>query len=224
MSSLPEPSTSNLTRSSDPMDNQAAIMAMLQIMQQQQNQQMQMLITAILNKSFARQCFAQSMCWKLGRCDWCGWCRTWHVCWSFSWTSWCNSNVRPQITADQLLKNAADINPLEIVASPLRKGFVLMAPDKLFAWSREAYAVFSDAIKIIKLTLDRIRIWDQRRKSVLHGISVWRDSNSRRNLQKIVLIALRKLSESLHVLNISPICMKANRMLLSILFRVLNLK
>ena len=64
MSSLPEPSTSNLTRSSDPMDNQAAIMAMLQTMQQQQNQQMQMLITAILNKSFARQCFAQKRCRK----------------------------------------------------------------------------------------------------------------------------------------------------------------
>ena len=39
----------------------------------------------------------------------------------------------PKSTADQLRKDAADINRLEIVASPLRKGFVLMAPDNLFA-------------------------------------------------------------------------------------------
>ena len=78
----------------------------------------------------------------------------------------------PKFTIAQLLKDGPDVNRLELVTSPSRKGFLVMAPNDLFEWSREAYRVFNEAIKMSKITIegmlnlhskdDERAIWTQR--------------------------------------------------------------
>ena len=58
----------------------------------------------------------------------------------------------PKFTIAQLLKDGPEVNRLEIVTSPARNGFLVMAPDNLHEWSREAYRIFNEAIKMCKIT------------------------------------------------------------------------